>query len=197
MFKWVVGLCAAMYVTLLVFGEPPENESTVAVATESQAAEPVEAEIVTRAPAEQTEPVTFEETVTTAALKSATDKLVIESLEPAKIETPAVNVAATPEPKPVAEPAASAEPAAAADAELDDALAALKARGIGEIWRVTGSSVNLRAEATTQSAILGRTQRGDSAEVIELLENGWARVFVLENGQEAFMSAKFLKRETQ
>lgn len=189
-----------MYVTLLVFGEPPEDEGVLAVAETSipsEAAEPAEAEIVTRAPTAQTEPVTLVETVTTAALKSATDKLVIESLEPAKIETPAINVAATPAPKPVVEPAASPEPAAAADAELDDALAALKARGIGEIWRVTGSSVNLRAEATTQSAILGRTQRGDSAEVIELLDNGWARVFVLENGQEAFMSAKFLTRETQ
>ncbi len=72
---------------------------------------------------------------------------------------------------------------------------ATPSNGEGEIWTVTGNTVNLRTEAGTFGAVIGQTRRGDSAEVIELLDNGWARVFILESGLEAFMSADFLRRE--
>jgi len=63
-----------------------------------------------------------------------------------------------------------------------------------EIWSVTGSTVNLRSEPGTYGDVLGQTRRGNSAEVIELLDNGWAKVFILESGLEAYMSAKYLRR---
>jgi len=45
--------------------------------------------------------------------------------------------------------------------------------------------------------VLGRRRRGESDEGMELLENGWAKVYVLESGVEAYMSADYLARDTQ
>ncbi len=193
-FKWVAGLCAAIYVTLLVFGEPQDSEQ-IAVTTETIITEetaPAEpAEIVTRAPQEPVEAITLVETIKTAALDTATDTLRSQVGASDETATEIVTAAAAVMQQ-VATPEETSTPVW--EPELETVLAAAEDRGIGEIWRVTGSTVNLRAGANTQSAILGRTQRGDSAEVIELLDNGWARVFILENGQEAYMSAKFLQR---
>lgn len=186
-FKWVVGLCAAMYVTLLIFGEPPEGEAVAAVIEQPRAAEPVD--VIAPAPAKKTKPMPLVETVTTVALNTAKEKLVIENLKPVKLDNPLAPLAT-----PVANPESTAAPQLTTEAEVE---ASVDDRGIGEIWRVTGSAVNLRAGATTQAAVLGKTRRGDSAEMIELLDNGWARVYILENGQEAYMSAKFLKRDIQ
>jgi hypothetical protein len=63
------------------------------------------------------------------------------------------------------------------------------------IWRVTGSRVNLRAAANGQAQIVGRTVRGDSAEIIEMLPSGWAKVYIIDSGIEAYMSADFISPE--
>lgn len=77
-------------------------------------------------------------------------------------------------PPPVAPEAASATPAG------------------NPIWRVTARRVNLRAGPSTADAVVGQAVENDSAEVIELLPSGWAKVYILEQGTEAFMSAQFL-----
>ena len=66
---------------------------------------------------------------------------------------------------------------------------------VREIWTVTGNRVNLRDGASTQNEVVGQTVRGESAEILELMENGWARVFIIERGIEAFMSARFIAPE--
>ena len=191
MLKWVVCLCATLYFTLLIFGAPPEGEEQAArIALEAEAEQPsvieptpevVEAPAVTAPePAENAVAATeFIPPVVTESLEAATARNqsiadIAKTLKPTRTAAPQVELAsATPEPE--------AEPT----------------NGVGEIWRVTGSAVNLRAGASTQFAVLGRATRGDSAEVMEMLDNGWAKVYVLENGVEAYMSADFLARETQ
>lgn len=62
----------------------------------------------------------------------------------------------------------------------------------GNIHRVTGKRVNLRSGPSTTNPIVGRAVRNDSAEVIEILPSGWAKVYILETGIEAYISAQFL-----
>jgi len=57
---------------------------------------------------------------------------------------------------------------------------------------VTARAVNLRAGPSTNNAVVGRATQNDSAEIIEMLPSGWAKVYILETGTEAFMSAQFL-----
>ena len=197
MFKWVVGLCAAIYVTLLVFGEAPEGQETVARAQTPDLIQTKPAEPAAPQPEKtKTEPVKTDtvtadvakplvETVTTVALDTATETLATQAPELSEAAQDIVNAVAT---------LATEEPVAP---QTEQPATATSTDGIGEFWRVTGSTVNLRAGASTQTAVLGQTRRGDSAEVIELLDNGWARVYILDTGQEAYMSAAFLDRERQ
>lgn len=193
MFKWVVCLCATLYFTLLIYGAPPEGEDQVAaVETETEAAqrpvvepEPSVTDVAVAADPKPEDVVTAATEIIPAVVTESLDPApaadqtqsiadIAKTLKPTRTAAPQVELAsATPEPAP--------EPS----------------NGVGEIWRVTGSAVNLRAGASTQFAVLGRTTRGDSAEVMELLDNGWAKVYVLENGIEAYMSADFLAREAQ
>ncbi|EPX76920.1 SH3 domain-containing protein [Litoreibacter arenae] len=164
MFKWVVGLCAGLYLILLTMGEPSPEELA---ARESRAERHVtrSASVVSDAPvvAEVEEP----EVVAAPA--------VVET-----IESPVLVSATTDTTPPAApEPVAAQTIAAPAPAATD-------------IRRVTGRRVNLRAGPSTTTAILGRAVRDDTAEVIELLPSGWAKVYILDTGLEAYISAQFL-----
>lgn len=182
MFKWVLGLCASMYLTLLIFGAPPEEMAEVtpeALVIEAQA---VEAERVEPAAvAEEAGPVA--QPVITARTDTPAPSVVAPPVAVATL-TPVVPVAATPEPVEI-------KPEPAVVVETPQVQTATATR----IWTVTGSTVNLRDLPGTNGAVIGQTRRGNSAEVIEILDNGWARVFILESGLEAYMSADYLSAQ--
>ncbi len=79
-------------------------------------------------------------------------------------------------------------------------LARLRAEGsedhagekTGPVFTVTASAVNLRAGPTTGSRIIGRLTRGQSAELIRDMGNGWAEIRALDTGEEGFMALRFL-----
>ena len=190
MFKWVLGLCASIYMTLLVFGGAPQEVTEATIETpvveavveadvteEAEVIEPVAAIEQAPEPAPTVEPVIVVETATPAPTVAA-PAVTVATLTPlvpiaTSSETVAL-IAPTPEPV-LAAATPQAEPAP-----------------VNQIWTVTGSTVNLRDLPGTNGAVIGQTRRGNSAEVIELLDNGWARVFILESGLEAYMSAAFL-----
>lgn len=198
MFKWVACLCATLYFTLLIFGAPPEGEEQSAaietkaltvVAQETPKAEPTIAKI---------EPavVKLQDPAPKAEIIEAAATNIIPEVVTETLDSPGAQA--------IADIAKSVKPTRTAAPQLELASATPLAEpeptpnnGIGEIWRVTGSTVNLRAGASTQFEVLGKTRRGESAEVMELLENGWAKVYVLESGLEAYMSADFLARDVQ
>jgi hypothetical protein len=204
MFKWVAGLCAAIYLTLLIFGAPTDvvvpSATEVAVAERTEGAEPTDAEPVVVVSEQQAEPVPAP-VVAEADAAAQPDviapldltPIVSVSLDQAEVapaaaparETVTLTVAQPALPEPVEEVTAAVEESPNPGPNL----------GIGEIWKVTGSRVNLRTAATTNSSVIGQTVRGDSAEVVELLGNGWAKVYILESGIEAYMSADFIARE--
>ncbi|MEM6408576.1 MAG: SH3 domain-containing protein [Pseudomonadota bacterium] len=169
MLKWVAGLCAAIYATLLVFGAPPEGNDMVA---EKPPSVPIATRFVAVEPASDPQPDPLEITPKPVA-KTATQPMVAVTALPNQSQTED----------------------ATAKVEKPEPLIARNPNGIGEIWRVTGSRVNLRKAATTRASVIGQTRKGDRAEVLELLESGWARVLIIESGVEAYMSAQYIARE--
>ena len=57
---------------------------------------------------------------------------------------------------------------------------------------VTGNQVNLRAGPSTGDAVLGALVRGQQAELIAALGNGWVQIRAVETGVEGFMADRFL-----
>lgn len=60
------------------------------------------------------------------------------------------------------------------------------------IVEVTGTSVNLRAGPSTGEAVLDALVRGEQAELIAALDNGWAQIRTVESGIEGYMAGRFL-----
>lgn len=57
---------------------------------------------------------------------------------------------------------------------------------------VTGSQVNLRAGPSTADAVLGSLVRGEQAELVADLGNGWSLVRTVTTGAEGYMADRFL-----
>lgn len=202
MWKWVTLLCVGMYGTLMLFGgEGYTPEESAALSVAPQVNEPQPEPVAVSAP----EVVVSEPEVIIAQPEIiAPEPEVVAVVEPVE-ELPTPSQPATVEVTssairpiaPVATPTPIREQLVTDDAPVVETVAVETAptTAPAEIWRVTGSRVNLRAAATTQARIVGRTVRGDSAEIIELLPNGWAKVYIIDSGIEAFMSASFIAPE--
>lgn len=180
MLKWVVGLCAAMYIVLMTLGEPTSEELAARELRNNQQ--------VTRTASVSTSTPEVVETANVEVEAEPVEQLVVPVSQ--TIESPALVSASTETTTPAA-PAlvetVSIEPAPAPETQQASAA------NVGnEIWRVTARAVNLRAGPSTNNAVVGRASRNDSAEIIEMLPSGWAKVYILETGTEAFMSAQFL-----
>ena len=190
MLKWVVGLCAPMYLVLVTYGEPTPEELAAREARNNQqvtqvavAPTPVpepEVEVVEATP----EPVVTDVAVTRQDSSGdspiAAPALVSTSTQTTTPAAPAVVETATLLPEATQQ---------AVEEVIEQASAVTTTN---EIWRVTARAVNLRAGPSTNNAVVGRATRNDSAEIIEMLPSGWAKVYILETGTEAFMSAQFL-----
>jgi len=198
MTKWVLGLCATIYMTLMVFGGAPEEEATTALAAvqaenASQVAETViETDVETVAVAPEAEVQTVK---VASPAGGRVDLALVAPIGVTPLALPVVEAAATESPTVIETPSPEVIEAAAEVATQPAPRNAAPRNGVGEIWTVTGSTVNLRSQAGTFGDVIGQTRRGNSAEVIELLDNGWAKVFILESGLEAYMSADYLRRE--
>lgn len=57
---------------------------------------------------------------------------------------------------------------------------------------VAGSWVNMRAGSGTEFEVLETLQEGTAVEVLELSDNGWARLRVTDTGLEGWMAARLL-----
>ncbi|MEM7472396.1 MAG: SH3 domain-containing protein [Pseudomonadota bacterium] len=178
MFKWVAGLCATIYVTLMVFGAPPEGDAIAAV---EQTAPTQSMVFVSQTPAPASKP---EATKTVAVPAPVANQATEAAVAVIPLESTNKSTSIAPKPAPIATSQISTAPTVKASPN-----------GVGEVWRVTGSRVNLRKAATTRASVVGQTSRGERAEVLEMLDTGWARVFIIESGIEAYMSAKFIIRE--
>lgn len=61
-----------------------------------------------------------------------------------------------------------------------------------DLRQVSGARVNMRSGPGTDYRVLDTLTRGTSAEIIEMNQNGWARIRVQDTGQIGWMSARLL-----
>lgn len=176
MLKWVIGLCALMYLALITIGEPTEEE--IAARAERDAI--LAARTIT--PTSTPEPATGSVVAVSAPASAVeTAPAVVQAAVTEEITAPALVSVTTDTTTP-----AAAEPVATQE------IAPVTATEPATIRRVTGRRVNLRAGPSTTTEIVGRAVRDDSAEIVEMLPSGWAKVYILETGIEAYISAQFL-----
>lgn len=183
MLKWVTALCLMMYATLMIFGG--EGYTAKKDIASAEAPEVVETDLQLAAVVAQT-PSTSPPAKIVAEAETAPSQptSVVGALaQPSVVQSSIAPIA------PVAEPAAPTPTNVAVETAAPQPAAPSERL----IYTVTGSRVNLRTAANAQAEILGRTVRGETAEVIELLSNGWARVYIIDTGIEAFMSAQFIE----
>jgi uncharacterized protein YgiM (DUF1202 family) len=79
-------------------------------------------------------------------------------------------------------------------AEVPAAEAEVSA-GEGTIWFVNASSVNVRAEPSTEAEILGKLGTGEAALLVATVNDEWARIVIQGDGVEGFVALRYLSPE--
>ncbi len=62
------------------------------------------------------------------------------------------------------------------------------------IVRVTGNRVNVRSGPSTNNTVVGSLSRGQEAELVASLGNGWAQIRGVATGVEGYMADRFLEQ---
>lgn len=205
MFKWVASLCMSLYAVLIIFGSEGYDQEKYARADQSVSADETKvtptanaatggAAMVKTSTATSDATARQDQATTLRAVALETTSLPTNTVEKAAVLTvPATeNSADELRPTLVLQPADETGTETAAASQITPEI---QAGPVGEIWTVTGNRVNLRSGASTRNGVIGQTVRGESAEIIEMLDNGWAKVYIIDTGIEAYISAKFLAPE--
>jgi len=58
---------------------------------------------------------------------------------------------------------------------------------------VTGNRVNVRSGPSTQNGVIGKLTRGDPAQLVEDMGNGWSKIRFGETARVGFMASNFLR----
>ncbi|MDZ4068062.1 MAG: SH3 domain-containing protein [Tabrizicola sp.] len=69
------------------------------------------------------------------------------------------------------------------------------AGGEGTIWYVNASSVNVRAEPSTQAEVVGKLASGEAALMVQAVDSDWARIVIQGDGVEGFVAMRYLSAE--
>lgn len=114
-------------------------------------------------------------------------------------------VVAAAEPEPYVEPARTVvtevqEPIFSLAAVGNESVPATPAAevpdgGEGTIWYVTASSVNVRAEPSTDAEIVGRLGSGEATLMVQAVDSDWARIVIQGDGVEGFVALRYLSAE--
>lgn len=67
--------------------------------------------------------------------------------------------------------------------------------GQGTIWYVNASSVNVRAEPSTDAEIVGRLGNGEATLMVQTVDDDWARIVIQGDGVEGFVALRYLSAE--
>jgi uncharacterized protein YgiM (DUF1202 family) len=194
MLRMTLILCIGMYAALMIAGvdrgqmRPGLAEAAAKAARDgvsgvSGAESPVVEEVVKVAAAE---PATKPAAVPVAEVAAAKPapyveperQLVTEVAEPV-FSLASVGNEAVPS-------AASEEPAAAPE---------VPAGGEGTIWYVTASSVNVRAEPSTEAEVVGKLTSGEATLMVQAIDDDWARIVIQGDGVEGFVAMRYLSAE--
>lgn len=75
------------------------------------------------------------------------------------------------------------------------AIAAPEQVAEGEIWYVSGRSLNVRAGPSTDDAVVGKLARGEAMLVVAREGDDWARIKIEGDGIEGYVATRFLTPE--
>jgi uncharacterized protein YgiM (DUF1202 family) len=67
--------------------------------------------------------------------------------------------------------------------------------GDGTIWYVNASSVNVRAEPSTDAEVLGKLGNGEAALMVASVDGEWARIVIQGDGMEGYVALRYLSAE--
>lgn len=208
MLRLTLLLCIGMFAALMIAGEDRgQMRPGLAAAAAKKAAPDPETQTMAAttatAVAEAAEPVAEPVVETVAAPLGA---------EPTATDTTPVLAAAEPEPAPepyvepirelvteLEEPVFSLssvgnEPIPGAPAE-NAASPEVPDGGDGTIWYVTASSVNVRAEPSTEAEVLGKLTQGEATLMVQAVDDEWARIVIQGDGVEGFVAMRYLSAE--
>jgi uncharacterized protein YgiM (DUF1202 family) len=91
------------------------------------------------------------------------------------------------------EDAAAADPMTAD--QVTEPVPEALATGEGTIWYVNASSVNVRAEPSTDAEVLGKLGSGEAALMIASVDGEWARIVIQGDGMEGYVALRYLSAE--
>lgn len=83
----------------------------------------------------------------------------------------------------------------AAPAAAETATPEVPDGGEGTIWYVNASSVNVRAEPSTEAEIVGRLASGEATLMVQAVNADWARIVIQGDGVEGFVALRYLSAE--
>jgi hypothetical protein len=202
MLRLTLILCTGLFAALMIAGEDRgQLRPGLAEAAAKAALQKPEAV----AEADSSDPVPAEEPLTRVSAAAT----------PAPVETPAepAVVARTEpqptEPQPYVEPErelvtrveepvfslASVGTETVPGAETPTAEPEVADGGTGTIWYVVANSVNVRAEPSTDGAVLGKLGSGEAALLVQAVDSEWARIVIQGDGVEGFVAMRYLSPE--
>lgn len=191
MLRLTLILCIGMYAALMVAGEDrgqlrpglaaatkkvlPDaaSDSPAVVAT---AAQPRPASVVAEAEPETPAPVAAEAKPSEPAPYVEPERNLVTA-----VEEPVFSLASVGNEAPPSAPAAP-QPEVMADGE-------------GTIWYVNASSVNVRAQPSTDAEVVGRLASGEAALVVRQANDDWAQIVIQGDGVEGFVAMRYLSAE--
>jgi hypothetical protein len=192
MFRLTLILCAAMLVALYTLGEDRgQTRPWLAKAQEEARLEALAMADV--APVAEAAPV-------------------VQAVAPGPVPEPVTEVAAPePEPEPVLDPprevvqvlqdpiftlsAVGNEPVPGENGAPVAPVATAADTPESRVWYVNASSVNVRAEPSTEAEILGRLANGEAALMVAEVNDEWARIVIEGDGLEGYVAVRFLSPE--
>ncbi len=65
----------------------------------------------------------------------------------------------------------------------------------GGIWYVNASSVNVRAEPSTEADVVGKLANGEAALLVSDIDGEWARIVIQGDGLEGYVALRYLSPE--
>jgi uncharacterized protein YgiM (DUF1202 family) len=188
-------LCIGLFAALMIAGE---DRGQLRPGLAQAAASKAVADSVA-ADSSDAEPVT----VITADVEASVAK-------PAAAARVAETVVASAAPEPVV-PEPYVEPVRALVTEVEEPVFSLASVGnetvpaapqpevadgnTGTIWYVVANSVNVRAEPSTDSEVLGRLGSGEAALMVQAVDDEWARIVIQGDGVEGFVAMRYLSPE--
>lgn len=198
MLRMTLILCIGMYAALMIAGVDrgqmrPGLADGAAKAVRAGVGDVSGADSVVVAAATVEKPMVAELAVKVAAEPVAQPVAEIAAAEPTPYVEPERQLVAE-----VAEPVfslASVGNEAVPVAPVETATPEVADGGAGTIWYVTASSVNVRAEPSTEGEVVGRLASGEATLLVQAVDDDWARIVIQGDGVEGFVAMRYLSAE--